>query len=147
MIQRLAGVYLDAAEAEYIARALEEFAKLMTSRGSRHLPSPRLQSVTAKLRRTVDSLAISDPAADQGQSGRTTSKPPDARARQRISVHAGPHVMGTGQAARILGVTPNGVRDLRRRGVLTAHHTGTRWQYESASVVALAERRAAQRGR
>jgi len=55
---------------------------------------------------------------------------------------AEPHVIGTGDAARRLGITPNAVRDLARRGRIVATRTGTRWRFETRT---LDEYRASQR--
>jgi len=154
-------VLLDPDEAAYVAGALEEFAQLMAERRDDRgnpapsQPSARLVSLTAKLRRTAGSLVVTDSGADHEQSAKPPAQPPErtasVRARQRNSVHSGRHVgaasMGTGQVARCLGITANACRDLARRGRLPARHTGTRWQFDAAAVVALAERRAAQRDR
>lgn len=144
MIQRLAGVYLDAYDVAFVVEALDHLAQLIAG------PTPaRLESVTAKLRRHANSLAalaVDNSGADPRQSAKPPAQTASVRALQRDSVQAGRHVMGTGQAARCLGVTPNAVRDLARRGRLEARRTGTRWQFDAAGVVALAERRAAQRG-
>ncbi|MDP7738989.1 helix-turn-helix domain-containing protein [Mycobacterium paragordonae] len=148
MIQRLAGVYLDAYDVAFVVEALDHLAQLIAG------PTPaRLESVTAKLRRHANSLAalaVDNSGADHRRSAKPPAQPPvrtaSVRALQRDSVQAGRHVMGTGQAASCLGVTPNAVRDLARRGRLEARRTGTRWQFDAAGVIALAERRAAQQG-
>lgn len=142
------GVFVTADDAAYIASALDEFARLMAERRDAHgnpapsQPSPRLVAVTAKLHRTVASLAIHDPAVDHGRRPKPPAEPPDARALQRDSMDAGPHVIGTGDAARRLGITPNAVRDLARRGRLTVTRTGTRWRFDTR---ALDDYRASQR--
>ena len=135
MIARVAGVLLDADEAAYVARALDLLAQLLA--GQRSQPSARLAAVTTKLRKA------SEPAGACGRSDRTTAR---FFAPQRDSVDDPTHaVMGTGDAARLLGITPNAVRDLARRNRLPAHHTGTRWVFDAAAVVGRAERKAARR--
>ncbi|GFG62804.1 hypothetical protein MKUB_29140 [Mycobacterium kubicae] len=152
MIQRLAGVYLDAYDGAFVVEALDRLAQLTAG------PTPaRLESVTAKLRRAVRHSAeppaqppVPDSVAEQQHSAQPPETTASVRALQRDSVHAGPHVtgtMGTGQAARLLGISANGVRDLARRGRLPASRTGTRWQFDAAAVTAFSQRRAAAQGR
>lgn len=40
------------------------------------------------------------------------------------------------EVAAILGLTANGVRDRRRRGLLRAERVGGRWKFNAADVVA-----------
>jgi excisionase family DNA binding protein len=144
-------VILEPAEVEYLARPLESFAQLMAVRRDHNgnlapsRPSPRLAAITDKFRRTVDSLAVRDSAADHRQQAESSAGSASVRAPERDSGHAGPHDIGTGDAARRLGITPNAVRDLARRGRVPVTHTGTRWRYDAAAVDALAEQRASQR--
>ena len=71
VIQRAAGVLLDADDAAYVVNALDLLARLLAEQRDAHgnptpsQPSPRLVATTAKLRRTVDSLTAPDhqPAA------------------------------------------------------------------------------------
>ncbi|WP_024448086.1 helix-turn-helix domain-containing protein [Mycolicibacterium iranicum] len=147
-------VILDATEADYVVRALEEFARLLAERRDlRGNPAPsrpkeRLLELTLKLRRAVDSpaaLVVTDKAADH----RRMDQPPEGtaslrrgvRASQRAPVHGGRHDIGTGEAARRLGVTPNAVRDLARRQRIPATRTGTRWRFDAAAVDAYADGR------
>lgn len=142
-------VILDAADVDYVTRALEHLAQLMAERRDADgnptpsQPSPRLVAFTAKLRRAVDSLPVGETAADHAQGVEPSVQPADARASKHVPVHGGRHEYGTGDAARILGISPSGVRDLARRGRLPARHTGTRWVYPARTVDAEAERRAA----
>lgn len=148
------GVFITADDAAYIANALDELVRLMAERRDEHgnrtpaQPSERLAATMARLHRTVASLAVRDPATDHVDHAQG-SEPPDqtasVRAPQRDSVDAGPHVIGTGDAARRLGITPNAVRDLARRGRLAVTHTGTRWRFDARAVHALAEQRASER--
>ncbi|WP_185935044.1 helix-turn-helix domain-containing protein [Mycolicibacterium hodleri] len=153
------GVHLDHADAAYLVNALDEFARMMAERRDARgnptpsQPSPRLVDTTAKLRRAVDSLADRDPAADHADHAERSEPPaealavgPGVRAPQRNSVDAGPHDIGTGDAARRLGITPNAARDLARRGRIAAHYNGTRWQFDAAAVAARAEQRASKQG-
>lgn len=145
------GVFLDRADAAYLANALDEFARMMAERRDARgnpapsQPSPRLVDTTAKLRRAVDSLADRGAAVEQRQRPQPPVEPPDVRAAQWLPMDAGPHDIGTGDAARRLGITPNAVRDLVRRRRLDATRTGTRWRIDAHTVDAYAERRASQR--
>lgn len=151
-------VILDPAEVDYVARALEHFAVVMAGRRDTDgnptpsTPSPKLVVLTAKLRRaagdSADALTLGELAADVDGPPELSVRPSDACAPQRDSMHAGPHDdIGTGDAARALGITASAVRDLARRGRLPARHTGTRWVYPAAAVDAEAKRRATQRRR
>lgn len=139
-------VLLDPAEVAFIAQALEHLAELMAERRDEHgnqvsRPSGRLLAMTGKLRRAVDSVAVHDSRADLRQRSEPPARTASVRALQRDSVELGRHDMGTGEAARYLGITPNAVRDAARRKRLPAHHTGTRWVFDSAAVADHAEHR------
>ncbi|MFN3003027.1 helix-turn-helix domain-containing protein [Mycolicibacterium wolinskyi] len=111
-------------------------------------PSARLVAFTAKLRRTVDSahaLAADDTTADHEQCVEPPARSASVRAAQRQSGHSGAHDIGTADAARRLGITANGVRDLMRRGRLVGRRAGGRWLVDAASVDAHAARTAARR--
>lgn len=143
-------VILDAAEVDYIAGALESFVQLLAERRDEHgdpaprPPTPRLLALTAGLR-TADSLAVPETAADHGQRAEPPAGTASVRAPQHHSVDAGPHVIGTGAAARYIGITANAVRDAARRGRLPARRTGTRWVFDAEAVAAYARRKAARR--
>lgn len=135
-------VILDPGEVDYVARALVEFVAAMAPRS----PSPTLLATIEKLRRageSADSLAV----ADHRKRTRSPELTGERRASQPVSRHAGPHEdIGTAEAARRLGITPNGVRDLVRRGRLEVRRAGGRWLVDAASVDAYAQRRVARRG-
>lgn len=145
------GVFITADDAAYVVHALDLLARLLAEQRDANgnpmpsTPTPRLAAMTAKLRRTVDSLALRDKAADHAQCLEAPDGNASVRAPQYDSVDAGPHDIGTGDAARRLGITPNAVRDLARRGRLAVTHTGTRWRFDAHAVNALAEQRASQR--
>jgi len=55
-------------------------------------------------------------------------------------------VVDTTEAAAILGITANGVRDLARRGIIPGHRTARgHWRYPAASVIERAENRECER--
>ncbi|WP_048631165.1 helix-turn-helix domain-containing protein [Mycolicibacterium aurum] len=151
MISAQRGVFITTDDAAYIASALDLVGRLLAEQRDEHghptpsQPSPRLAATTAKLHRTVASLAVRDSAGDHAQGSEPPDQTTSVRAPQRDSVDAGPHVIGTGEAARRLGITPNAVRDLARRGRLAVTHTGTRWRFDARAVHALAEQRASER--
>jgi excisionase family DNA binding protein len=144
----VAGVLLNVDDAAYIASALDVMGRLLAEqRHARGNPTPsqpsaRLVATTAKLRRTVDSLTLRDGTADHAQRPEPPAESVSVRALQRNSVDAGPHVVGTAEAAARLGCTPGNVRDLARRGRLAVTRTGTRWRFDTQ---ALDEYRASQR--
>lgn len=106
--------------------------------GQRSHPAARLAVVTAKLRKTTET------AGDSTQSVSETAR---QFAAQRDSLDDPAHAtLGTGDAARILGITPNAARDLARRRRIPARHTGTRWLFDAAAVIVEAEWRAAKQG-
>lgn len=137
-------VLLDPAETADVVRALELLAdvlgKLRDERGNRtpSTPSPRLVAIIDKLRKASRIADVSRPT----DSGTVRMFAP-----QHLPVDSRGHaaVMGTGAAALTLGVTPGAVRDLARRGRIPATYTGTRWQFDAAAVVHLAEHRARKR--
>ena len=142
-------VLLEPAEVADVVRALDLLAdalgRLRDHRGNPApaVPTPRLAAITERLRKA-------SPNADD--SPQTDSGSVRVFASQQVPVDARGHaaVMGTGAAARTLGVTPGAVRDLARRRRIPATYTGTRWQFDAAAIVFLAEHRArkrAERGR
>lgn len=123
------GVLLDVAEAAVLVGTIEDLC-----RRTGRQPSGRLDPIVAKLRKvvantdglTAKSVSLFGIEADSDQ-------------------HCAYDLVTSGEAARILGIGAHGVRDLRRRGVLTAHFTGTRWLYPLRVVEARAEHQAAKR--
>lgn len=144
-------VVLEPAEVDYIARGLELLGQLMAERRDAHgnpspsQPTPKLAMLTTKLRRAVGSLAVPQDGAEHAQQAEPPEQSASVRALQRDPLHGGRHDIGTGEAARYLGITPNAVRDLARRGRIQARHTGTRWVFPADAVAAQAQRRQAGR--
>lgn len=131
MIERVSGVLLDTDEARYLLDALDTLLLGRT-------PTARLNVFIERLRRSTGKLAIAQ-----------ENTPPSARKVdvQQDSSHIALYdLVGSREAARILGCTQANVRDLARRGSLPRHRAGRGWVYPAASVVALAEKRAAKRG-
>jgi len=131
VIERVNGVLLDADDARYLLGALDALLAERTA-------SPRLNALVARLRRIAEKLAPTQ-----------EDTPLDVRKvdGQGDSGHIAPYdLVDTREAAAILGCTSANVRDLARRGKLPRHRAGRGWVYPAASVVALAEKRAAKRG-
>lgn len=123
------GLVLDVSEAAVLVAAVEDLC-----RRTGRQPSGRLAPIVAKLRKVV--------ANTDGLTPKSVSllgNQPDSGS------HCAYDLVTSGEAARIMGISAHGVRDLRRRGVLPAHHTGTRWLYPLRVVEARAERHAARR--
>lgn len=130
VIESVSGVLLSPEDARY---ALEAIEVLLDGRR----PTAALSDFIDRLRKTTAKTGVCD---DERQ------KYARKFGNQQDSLHHGVYDLDTGQAAAILGITPNGVRDLARRGVLPSHRAGGRWLYPAAPVVQRAERLAAKRG-
>lgn len=125
------GVLLSPDDARF---AVEAFAALLRDRR----PSAQLADFIERLQARTD--------AATGVSGRGTGDHARNIAAQPGSPDYLPYdVLTSAEVAAIVGVSPNGARDLARRGRLAAHRAGGRWLYPAAAVVAYAERRAARR--
>lgn len=142
MITTLRGVFLDPGHAEYLARALDEFFKLMKAQRDTNgnpapsTPVPRLVDVAARLRKA---------SQDANRSVGTVSTTDRFQHDRDDSGQPVLHELGTGDAARVLGVSPGAVRDLARRGRIPARYTGTRWRFDAGAVEARAQRQAGRR--
>ena len=129
-IEKVSGVLLDASDADYLARAVKLLAAFLDAKeGSQ--PSSRLVDLERRLSR-----ASSD--ATRSTTGGYVSGAKDSADRDALSAY---EFVDTERAAAILGCTPGNVRDLARRGRLTALHSGGRWLYPASAVVERAERR------
>ncbi|MGX9295155.1 helix-turn-helix domain-containing protein [Tsukamurella paurometabola] len=131
MPERLDAIILTDSEIRYLLDVLTETQTALTRHGIRR--SPRAEAFIDRLRR------VSTPVTRQGHSVGATDPAPGAQ-----NDDPRPYdLLDTADAARILGITPDGVRALVRRGTLPAFRAGGRWLVFSADVVARAERRAA----
>lgn len=149
MITAVDGVVIPIGDARVILAALDLQEHLLAEQRGPHgeakperLP-PNVRILTLQLRRAIARSGVYDASA-------STSKLPAQRigarnssARnpllQRDSVHDGPHAtLNSAQAAAALGITPNGVRDLHRRGCLHAERVGGRLRFNADEVIARA---------
>lgn len=128
MIERISGVMVGPDDVDFLVRALEMLGELLTIRGA--APTQKLTAITDELRAGVNT-------------GVTRSKAgADARFvdAESYSAHTPWHAfLDTKRAADILGITPNGVRDLARRGSLPARRAGRQWLLDAAAVIRKAE--------
>ena len=127
MIHR--GVLLEVSEAAVLVATIEDLC-----RRTGRQPTGRLGPLVTKLRRAT---------AESDDSATKTVRPLGAAANP--AEHCTYDLVSTSEAARILGISAHGVRDLVRRGQLPAHNTGTRWLLPARLVVERAERQAARR--
>lgn len=128
-IEAVSGVLLTPDDAEFLARALDEFGRVLAERGSR--PTPRLENLQHRLSRVCTRVS----GRDTPVGARTSAGQPDS------GVEIGYELIDTARAAEILGVTADGARYLARSGALPAVRAGGRWVYPAAAVVARAESR------
>ncbi|WP_155949751.1 helix-turn-helix domain-containing protein [Rhodococcus sp. 114MFTsu3.1] len=113
-------VVLDGASAELVAQALDV---LDTKQQGRHL-SPELELI----RRAIRDSAT---GADASSNART---PVVQWITDSSVVHCEDELLDSAAAARLLGISPNGLRDLRRRGRLAGVLHGGRWAFRRSVV-------------
>lgn len=129
----VSGVLLSAADALVILAALE---------GKQDI-RPNERVVMVNLRRTIAKSGVSNASTPKRHlpDSRISNASSNARkqALQANSAHSGDReTLGSNDAAAALGITPNAVRDLRRRGSLHAEYVGGRWRFDAAEVQARA---------
>ncbi len=130
MIERVSGILLEPTDAQYLVDALDALLR-------ERRPSAQLAAFIDRLRKTVAKLAVQAP--ETGVHARELGG-------QQTSAHTAAYdLVDTSEAAAILDITPNGVRDLVYRDRLPAHRAGGRLLLPAAAVVARAERRAARK--
>ena len=122
-----AGVFLTLDDAGYLADLLDHLCRTQQ-------PSARLAHLSNRMRKSCDSLTPT-----QGNRLRGVQSQPDP------GDPAAYDLVDAAEAARLLGITPAGVRDLLRRGKLPGVRRGGRWMLPARVVVERAERRGARR--
>ena len=127
-ISRVSGLVLDPDSTDFLVRALEMLTELLRARGAE--PTAKLAAMTDELR--TGAIA----GAKRPKSG-VSARFVDG---ESVSEHTPWHaILDSRRAADILGITPNGVRDLARRGSLPAHRAGREWMFDAAAVIRRAE--------
>lgn len=124
MIDLPRGVHLTEPEARLLLAVLESACRIGQ-------PDARARHVVDQLRRLL----------------RQTDGPARNVLRSRANPVGDPHssqyaqfdLIDTGEAARLLGISAAGVRDLVYRGQLPGHRAGGRWLIPAASVIERAE--------
>lgn len=130
MTGRIVGWFVDETDAVATREALEVLVSMLPGRGQR--PSAKLAALVEKYPKTV----VNDSISAQNASGSARIGGGHVGAGD-----ADPYaVMSAVEAAKVLGITPNGVRDLARRGRLRARRAGGRWLLDAHAVVDRANR-------
>lgn len=129
-IERVSGVLVTPDDAATLVDALTVFEKVLGERNSR--PSAKLVDLKRRLSR-----ATSDAARKRTVTGVSIEgEQPDSNS------EFGYEAIDTIAAAKVLGITSGGVRDLARRGKLPAVQAGGRWLLDARAVARRAEHRA-----
>ncbi|MCZ4535564.1 helix-turn-helix domain-containing protein [Gordonia terrae] len=129
-MRRPDGLQLDPNEVAFLDALLVSLVRRCAAGG--WTPSPAAESFIRLIRSVAANLAEQTRSAGSTDaSGEVVEEPP--------SVH---DLVDTREAGQLLGITPAGVRQLIRRGQLTAYQLNGRWVVAAADVVARAERRA-----
>lgn len=131
MITPVRGLLLDDNDAVEVRRALEVLAAMLPKIGQR--PSAKLDALMAKFPKP--GVSASDSASRASADARNTGNPEDSG---DGGVYA---IVDTNQAAAMLGVTPNAIRDRARRGTLPARRTAGGWIFAAAAIAEVAARR------
>ncbi|CAM3129361.1 excisionase family DNA binding protein [Williamsia muralis] len=125
MISSVQGTLLTDDDAKYLLAAIDSMVAALGRHGQ--APSPRLAATTDRLRKTV--AAASDSRSIASEHARNAGG-------EWFSDDDSPYaITSPSEAAKILGITPNGVRDLARRGALPARRSGGRWFISAAAVM------------
>ena len=131
MIEPLRGVFLDAGDADYVARALDLLRQQL--RKNQVAPSARLDAVTTRIMKAAEN------ASGRGENTRVAASVTVSQDDSGEDPVYG--WITSPEAAHILGCTPNNVRDRARRGTIPARRAGGRWVYPAEAIIRLAEPR------
>lgn len=141
MISAVRGVVMSPEDAAVILSALEQHERLLAER----MP-PNLRAIVLHLRRAVAKTGVS---SQINASAPTTDLPADrvadasSDARNALLQLDSAHnsdcaTLTSAEAAAVLNITANGVRDLRRRGRIRGERVAGRWQFDAAQITARA---------
>lgn len=130
-IERVSGVLLEADDVAFLVRMFEQLPKHgIRITGTLAIFESKLRKACVDVSTRPDDTCVDVRKVD---------------AQQDSGHFAMYDLVDSREAAGILGCTPANVRDLARRGRLPRRRAGRGWVYPAASVVALAEKRAARR--
>ena len=133
MAARLSGVQLTDEEFERIGQAVDLLHRLLIANGNRP-PSWVLG---------LFQITGGDASTRPGQIRQRAGVDARVIADQQLSTDdAQRALIDSRQAAAIVGISPNGIRDLARRGTLPARRAGGRWLFDAAALEFYAEQRA-----
>jgi excisionase family DNA binding protein len=125
VIQRFSGVLLTEDDARQLLTIAQQASQIRK-------PSTLCEDAIRRLARALPK-ADADARSTGARVQNGTTKPE----------YAPYDLVDTRQAAKLLRITPNGVRDLVRRGELAAHRSGGRWLLPAHLVTERADRKAA----
>lgn len=128
--EAIVGVFLDEADTRLVVEVLGYLDRIATENGRR--PTPKVEALRHRLKSAY--LTVSGRTVPDGASPSSPTR--------RSLLPSGHELVDTGQAARLLGISPDTIRYHARRGNLPAQRAGGRWLYDAAAVAALAEQRA-----
>ncbi|WP_419224193.1 helix-turn-helix domain-containing protein [Gordonia sp. CPCC 206044] len=128
MIEPISGVLVDVDDAHELVRVIDAYGQLLAE--SHRRPSARLTALRDRLSRAETRVTRRNTPAG-------ARKPGSQQDSEAPSVY---DVIDTGQAAALLGITADGVRDLARRGRIPARKIGGRWCLDAAAVSARSTR-------
>jgi len=122
VIAAVNGVVLDAVSAGIVLEALEA-----------QVDRSDMRVLALYLRRSLSKSGVSRRISPlDTRSGASTASNPTLQ--PEPEQHPGRATLSSSEAAAILGVTPNNIRDLRRRGRLPATLIGSRWHFDPRVV-------------
>lgn len=138
MIAVPAGVSLNANEVEVLIGALRRLAPRLV--GTETLLLHQLRRFAPPTGAPAVPAASSPTSGNPKNPSTNASRSARNRLLQSDSAHDQPRgTLTSQQAAAVLGITANGVRDLRRRGVLHAELVSRRWLFDATEIRARAK--------
>ncbi|MDC9006471.1 helix-turn-helix domain-containing protein [Mycobacterium marinum] len=140
MIAAVSGIVLSRAAAVHVLDAIDKQERLLAQqREPNGRPAPESLPTNLLLLRINLRRAL----AKTGDSQRNIARSGASNARSMVfqadsAQDAVCATLSSAEVAAVLGITPNAVRDLRRRGSLHAERVGGRYRFDAAEVEARA---------
>lgn len=133
MITAVNGVVMSSDDARILLDELERHADMapnarIVAIQLRKILKPKAADQARFSQARTTSIATQNTTLDPSSSAHETGPDHDVQ-RERLT---------TADAATLLGITPNAVRELRRRGVIRGHRTGGRWKFDASEIDARA---------